>query len=698
MSLSAYPILPSPPTDQQPPTGCVAITATFTAEPVETTLRFWMAELLLPWTIDFAPYDQVFQQLLDRASLLRRNSRGANVILLRVEDWQRAKLPESGQELLAETLTRNADDLIHAVQSMVARSSTPLLISICPASAIALAMPGTADLFSQIERRIIASLDGIPGVALIRPEDFAAYPVGAYDDPLRDQLGHIPYRPAFFAALGTILSRRIHALTSRPYKVIALDCDNTIWRGIVGEDGLAGITIPPAWEQLQRRLVDLASQGFLLCLCSKNEEADVLDVFDQRADMVLKREHLISWRVNWRPKSQNIRELATELNLGLDSFVFLDDNPVECAEVQAGCPEVVALRLPVEGDITHFLDHVWPFDRLQVTSEDRQRTVMYKQEVDRARFLKQARTIEEFIAGLGLSVEISGPVPTQLARVAQLTQRTNQFNFTTRHRTDSEIRALCESALECRVVTVADRFGDYGLVGVLIFAVRGQVMEVDTFLLSCRVLGRGVEHRMLKELGRIAQTRGISLVELVCIPTKKNQPARDFLESVAAGYQVDGGGQLRYRIPADQAAIIAYTPRSTSQNEGSDGTATEPARATTTAEIAGRSQRFQRIASELSSARQVLQAVQARYGAPRARARFGKSFIAPRSEIEMTLAKIWAEVLRFDSIGVRDHFFDMGGTSLLAVDLIAQIERRFAKKLPLTSLLQRRRSNKSPDW
>ena len=170
----------------------------------------------------------------------------------------------------------------------------------------------------------------------------------------------------------------------------------------------------------------------------------MLEVFDRRPDMVLKREHLVSWRINWQPKSENIRSLAQELNLGLDSFIFLDDNPVECAEVRSGCPEVLTLRLPIDGDIEGFLRHVWAFDRLRVTSEDRQRTTMYKQEAERARFQKQAPTIDEFLAGLDLQVTISEPAPEQVDRVAQLTQRTNQFNFTTdppQRRRDPSARA-----------------------------------------------------------------------------------------------------------------------------------------------------------------------------------------------------------------------------------------------------------------
>ena len=161
--------------------------------------------------------------------------------------------------------------------------------------------------------------------------------------------------------------------------------------------------------------------------------------------------------------------MAQELNLGLDSFIFLDDNPLECAEVRSGCPDVLTLQLPSEEDIAKFLDHVWAFDRLKVTSEDQQRTVMYKQEIERVRFQAQALTVEEFLEGLNLQVKLSKPSRAQLSRVAQLTQRTNQFNFTTVRRTEAQIQHLPRDGLECRVVEVSDRFGDYGLVGVMIF-------------------------------------------------------------------------------------------------------------------------------------------------------------------------------------------------------------------------------------
>ena len=405
----------------------IVVAATFTAEPLQDALAFWMNELELAGSIEFAPYNQVFQQLLDPGSLLGQNRKGVNLVLIRVEDWRRVH-GRSSRHDMEKHLARHAGDLIDAVRTAAARSSTPFILGLCPASPAMTADQEASTLFAQVEERIITTLSAIPGVCLIRPDDFALYPVAHYYDPQRDQLGHIPYTPLFYAALGTILARKIHALTSPPHKVVVLDCDNTLWKGVVGEEGIDGIAIPPAWRRLQQFMAELAGNGVLLCLCSKNDESEVLEVFEQRRDMVLTRDHLVSWRINWKPKSENIKSLAQELNLGLDSFIFLDDNPVECAEVRSGCPEVLALRLPIEGDIAGFLNHVWAFDRLNVTSEDQQRTALYKQESERARFQMQTLTIEEFLAGLDLRVKISAPAPAQLP--APLSSRNGPTSLT----------------------------------------------------------------------------------------------------------------------------------------------------------------------------------------------------------------------------------------------------------------------------
>ncbi|WP_148599114.1 HAD-IIIC family phosphatase [Aquisphaera giovannonii] len=663
----------------------VAVAATFTAEPILRPLDFWMREAGLAGPIEFAPYGQVFQELLDPGSLLGRNRGGVNAVLLRVEDWLRYGPSAGDPEAARSLLDRNAGDLVAAVEGAATRGgAAPMVLALCPPSPAALEDPERRALLEAAERRIAGALGGVAGVAVLGPEDLAAYPVAESHDPGRDALGHIPYTPAFFAALAAALARRIHALKAPPYKVIVLDCDNTLWQGVVGEEGTLGVAVPPWCRALQEFVLRQIDKGFVACLCSKNEERDALEVLERHPDMVLRRDHLVGWRINWEPKSENLRALAAELNVGLDSFVFLDDNPVECAEVRARCPEVLTIQVPPADEVGPFLDHLWAFDRLKVTSEDRQRTAMYRENAERARLQERAGSFGDFLSALELRVDIHEPTAEQWGRVSQLTQRTNQFNFTTVRRSEAEARGLAAEGLECRAVEVRDRFGDYGLVGVLIYGRGGDAIEVDTFLLSCRVLGRGVEHRMLNHLGEAARGLGLAAVVATAVPTAKNLPARRFLDKVAAGWKEERDGRSTYRIPAESAAAAA--PDASGEAEGGASAAEAPAASPsgTARAVAA----YERIALHLRSPERVVEELERLGPARRDRPDLGAPPTPPSSEAERRLCEAWAELLGLGEVGIHDDYFELGGTSLLAVDLLARVERLTGVRLPLTAIVE----------
>ena len=662
----------------------IAVAATFTAEPIEDSLVFWMKELEIAAEVEFSPYNQIFQQLLDPNSALAQNHQGVNLILLRFEDWQRFIGEDNHSDSLAEQLERNLQDLILGLKTAVGRSSTPYVLCLCPASPQVKASPELMASFQTLEDRLITEVGGLPGLHIVRDQDFTLYPVTDYYDAQRDRLGHIPFTPLFFTALGTVLARKIYTLKSPPHKVIVMDCDNTIWKGVVGEEGVTGIEIPPGWQQLQEFMVAQQKAGMVLCLCSKNIESDVMEVFEQRADMTLKLEHLVAWRVNWLPKSENIKSLAQELNLGLDSFIFIDDNPVECAEVRAACPDVLVLQLPINDDIPKFLNHIWAFDHLKVTEEDKQRTLLYKQNVERNRFQQGSLSIGDFLAGLGLDIKITEPTPDQLPRVAQLTQRTNQFNFTTIRRSEAEVQQLAQSGLGCRVVEVKDRFGDYGLVGVMIFGSDAEAVNIDTFLLSCRVLGRGVEHRMLNYLGEIAQEKNLAWVKAPFSPTKKNLPALNFLEGVGSEFkQLTENGSC-FCFPTETAATLSYEPGSSEPEAIAETPQKADPSATTTTQTP-KSTRLTRIATELVQLPWVLDQIESQLRSARD---LEQPIVPPRNETEKRLANLWRKLLRLETLGVEDNYFDLGGTSLQTVELFVQVEREFGKKLPLTTILE----------
>ena len=451
----------------------VVISATFTSESLGKPLSYLLSEAGMPAELDFAPYSQVFQQLLDPGSLMASNREGVNVILARLEDWGTSAKGSYGtleldSPVCQEEIERNARDFVEALKAFAGRSPAPLIFCLChPSKAVVEDVEG-ARFFERVSERVTSELEGMSNLYLVTREQIdEVYPVEDYDDPAGNKLAHVPYKLAYFSALGGILARKIYRIKSARHKVVVLDCDQTLWKGVCGEVGPEGVELDAPRLALQEFMLAQHRTGMVLCLCSKNNEEDALQVFERRTEMPLKLEHIVSWRINWGNKSENIRSLAQELQLGLDSFIFVDDDPVVCAEAMANCPEVLTLQLPQEVEtIPRFLRNVWAFDHLKITREDEQRSQLYKQNAERERLRQGSQSFDDFIASLGLEIEISLMKPEHIARVSQLTHRTNQFNFTTIRRSESDIEHLCrEGGGECFVVDVRDRFGDYGLVG-----------------------------------------------------------------------------------------------------------------------------------------------------------------------------------------------------------------------------------------
>jgi FkbH-like protein len=649
----------------------IAVAATFTVEALEPALAFWARELGWDCAIRFAPYNQVFQQLLDPGSLTARNRHGVNVLLVRLEDWARF----DHQPSLA-VLEENVRQFVEALGRAAAAAAAPLVVCLCPASPAFTADPVRAAFLTRMEGALAAGIGGLPAVYLsTEPELAQLYPVARPHDPHGDELGRIPYTPEWFAAMGTLVARKIHAMRTAPYKLIALDCDDTLWEGICGEDGPEGVRIDPPRRALQEFMLARQRAGMLLAIVSKNNEEDVLETFRAHPEMPLALEHFVARRINWEPKGASLAALARDLDLGLDSFILVDDNPKECTEVASDCPEVLALPLPqnVE-EIPAFLEHVWAFDRLEVTPEDRDRTALYAQQAGRARLERTSGSLEEFLAGLKLEVRIEAAAPQDLPRVAQLTQRTSQMNVAPARRSEAEILELLRGGAECLVVRVSDRFGSYGLTGVLIFRGTAGVLKVDTFLLSCRALGRGVEHRMLAALGELAEARDLERVEIPFAGTHRNRPALRFLESVGTPFEEAAGESRLFHFPAAHAAGVVYRP---------GAAALQTARPAVPGPRAA-SQRqpvdYVRLATQLRDPQSILDAIRRSAGAAVPAPLRGAG---PRTDIERRLAGIWMELLNVSSIGVNDNFFDLGGHSLLAVQVLSRVRAEFGVDLSL---------------
>jgi len=319
-------------------------------------------------------------------------------------------------------------------------------------------------------------------------------------------------------------------------KVIAVDCDNTLWGGVIGEDGIDKIGLGEdfpgrVYRKFQFDLLNLKNCGFILCLLSKNNLSDVRNVFENHDGMVLRWEDFAAFRINWSRKSQNLAEIAQELNLGIDSFIFIDDSSVEIAEMQEILPSVQCIQVPEElEDFPTIFQNFNPLNPISVTVEDLKRSNMISVEKQRASMMAEAN-LDDFLNQLNLELTLSILKPHDLERVSQLVNKTNQFNFTTKRFSISEISSFLDSSNKVAVTgRLKDRFGEYGLVGVIFLEdVNTKNLRVSNCLVSCRALGRGMELPFfIKSIDKFVRPNQIISVEKV--ESSKNLPAMQFLE------------------------------------------------------------------------------------------------------------------------------------------------------------------------
>jgi FkbH-like protein len=329
--------------------------------------------------------------------------------------------------------------------------------------------------------------------------------------------------------------RFIHPLTGRVCKALVCDLDDTLWGGTIGEDGLHGIQVGPeppgvAYLELQRAILDIQRRGVLLAVCSRNNHEEALAALAEHPHMLLRPEHFAALRINWRDKAENLREIARELNLSVEALALLDDNPIERDLVRTQLPEVTVVDLPdAASGYASALRACPEFERLTLVAEDAERGRMYADERRRAELRQQVSSLEEFYHSLQMRATLSRADPPSTARVAQLTQRTNQFNLTTKRYSEQEVARLAEDpAWGVYCLRLEDRYGDSGIVGVALTREVGQAWEIDTLLLSCRVIGRTVESAFLAGLARLARDRGAMLLRGWFIPSYRNSPASDF--------------------------------------------------------------------------------------------------------------------------------------------------------------------------
>ncbi|HZU25146.1 MAG TPA: HAD-IIIC family phosphatase [Bryobacteraceae bacterium] len=371
-------------------------------------------------------------------------------------------------------------------------------------------------------------------------------------------------------ALGEGILAHLRAVLGLTRKVLVVDLDDTLWKGIIGEDGVSGIQIGPgtpageAHARLQKYMLDLKSRGVLLAVASKNNPEDARLPFEQHAHMLLRLDDFAAFEANWNDKAESIRTIARRLSLGLDSFVFLDDNPVEREWIRSQLPEVAVVDAgPSIFYYVQCLDRERYFYPLALSVEDQARAEQYRTENAREQMRASAQSLEQFLVDLRLRASVVPVSSANLARVAQLTNKTNQFNLTTRRYNEEQIRRLVADPNGWTAAFhLADRMGDYGIVGVLLCVPDGAPdrWEIDTWLMSCRALGRQMEKYMFDRLIESAQSRGIREIRGVYRRTAKNGIVADLYEQL--GFLRAGGAadEVRYSfaVPARPVATATH--------------------------------------------------------------------------------------------------------------------------------------------
>ena len=685
-------------------TNGMVISASFTAEPIEASIQWWLRQFQLSKPIYFAPYNQIFQQSFDSQSLFSKN-KGENIILLRIVDWLR-ELEDHSYDAVQNALLNNLKILEEALTKR--HGSAKVVLFLLPYQSQCFSNEINS-LIDQTNQTLIANVEKITGVSVfLLQNDLVHYQIPNIFDSKQDEVGHIPFTQEAFHCLGTMIARKLVSYQKPAFKVIVVDCDDTLWNGVVGEIGTDNVKVEEPYQIFQQFLLAKYEAGFLLAICSKNNETDVFEVFKKNKGMILRLEHFSAYRINWESKSQNIKSMAKELNLGLNSFIYLDDSSMEVAEVMENCPEIFTMRFPKYGkNINQFLYHSWVFDQFRITEEDRQRNEMVRVENKRSQAIAEIGSLDSFLKDLQLKIgiyELNEKSPADIwGRASQLTFRTNQFNLNTKRRTEQELLDLVKNQNhQIWLVQVEDRFGQYGWVGLVIGTAKEKEYQIDTMLLSCRVLARGVEFVLLEHIAKIANSNNKKSLSLMYKASDKNQPIKEFLDKISWSEQKVLENKIHFELvlPAKinpyQDVILNVLDTVPESKPDLHSSKVNPSIDLSANKDAVNIAETIDLIFELFN-REKLQHLS--YYQPLFNHDAGKIstlpffetkfrklqniLIKPSNKDEIEMAKIWSELLVVDEVGVTDNFFELGGHSLLATRLLSKISQVFAKDLNL---------------
>lgn len=402
-------------------------------------------------------------------------------------------------------------------------------------------------LVSQINQQIIEKAQDNKNV-LLNDLEYVSSLVGRqhwFDEKLWVH-GKLFCRPDYLPFIAKNVSDIILAGAGKSRKCIVLDLDNTLWGGIIGDDGMDNIEVGneglgEAYSLFQRYLLDLKKQGVILAVCSKNDRETAMEVFERHPGMVLRKADIAAFVINWEPKSENIKQIAKTLNIGLDAMVFVDDSAFERNQVRSMLPQVLVPEMPDDpAEFVPVLNQLNLFETTSISEEDKKRSDFYRSESQREEVKAQFGSLEEYLKSLEMEAVFARFDQAHLPRIVQLIQRSNQFNLTTKRYNERECEDFMKDTQQCHpfYVTLQDKFGDSGLISVIILKKEGEKILVDEWLMSCRVLSRGVEQFAMNKVVETARNLNCRRVEGRYIPSAKNKMVSRFYEQF--GFKEEG--------------------------------------------------------------------------------------------------------------------------------------------------------------
>lgn len=530
----------------QPPTGWasaatirIGIVSSFTAAPLAPPLAVECHRLGIWPSVYVGGYGQFRQEVLDRDSELYR---GEPDIVFLIAELEAVVPVEDDSRAPAAIVNRAVAELVTLVDAFKSRSQALLVLfdfNVPVRFPFSIGTDPSGVLHQEVNAKLREALAGDPQVRIFAYDALCAHHGKERSSNAKmRRLGDIRISDSLLPAVARKCAGYVRALKGIVAKCLVLDLDGTLWGGTVGEDGPHGVRLQDRgsgseYYEFQRAIAELRRRGVLLAVNSQNHIEDVRPILRDHPYCVLREASFAAVRVNWLDKAVNLRSIAEELDLGLDSLVYLDDDAVQRAWIRRALPEVAVYDLPDDpAEYVAFLWELVDFESLTVTNEDRARASLYADARKRKDLAATAPSREDFIASLCVHLVIGRMTEREIGRVAQLTRKTNQFNLTTRRYSDAEIAALMRRPnMLIYTLEVADVFGHCGLVGVIIIEVRDDRAAIDTCLLSCRALGLRIEHVFLGEVAEDVKRVGVKTLTGEYLPNNRNSAAATFFES-----------------------------------------------------------------------------------------------------------------------------------------------------------------------